>query len=120
MLRPVPQIRRRPLSIACTCSVNPDELVVTCSSPALHSPETFHWHSVTVWISRTAGDKPERREMPMLMHLRMSVPDRPGMLAQITAALADVGADIRTIAVLERETGRAIDDIYLSWPEARS
>ena len=47
----------------------------------------------------------------MLMHLRMSVPDRPGMLAQITAALADVGADIRTIAVLERETGRAIDDI---------
>ena len=56
----------------------------------------------------------------MLMHLRMSVPDRPGMLAQITAALADVGADIRTIAVLERESGRAIDDIYLSWPEARS
>src|SRR5471030_955133 len=58
--------------------------------------------------------------MPMLMHLRMSVPDRPGMLAQITAALADVGADIRTIAVLEREAGRAVDDIYLSWPEARS
>ena len=55
----------------------------------------------------------------MLMHLRMSVPDRPGMLAQITAALADVGADIRTIAVLERESGRAIDDIYLSWPEGR-
>jgi hypothetical protein len=57
--------------------------------------------------------------MPMLMHLRMSVPDRPGMLAQITTALADAGADIRTIAVLERESGRAIDDIYVSWPQAK-
>jgi hypothetical protein len=56
----------------------------------------------------------------MLMHLRISVPDRPGMLAQITTALADAGADIRTIAVLERESGRAIDDIYVSWPQGRS
>ncbi|MDQ1484319.1 MAG: hypothetical protein QOJ62_12 [Actinomycetota bacterium] len=56
----------------------------------------------------------------MLTHVRMSVPDRPGMLAQITTVLADAGADIRTIAVLERESGRAIDDIYLSWPEGRS
>jgi hypothetical protein len=42
------------------------------------------------------------------------------MLAQITTALADAGADIRTIAVLERESGRAIDDIYVSWPQGRS
>jgi hypothetical protein len=48
----------------------------------------------------------------------MSVPDRPGVLAQITTVLADVGGDIRTIAVLEREAGRAIDDVYLSWSGA--
>lgn len=55
----------------------------------------------------------------MLTHVRMSVPDRPGLLAQITAALADAGADIRTITVLERESGRAVDDVYVSWPDAR-
>jgi hypothetical protein len=55
----------------------------------------------------------------MLTHVRMSVPDRPGVLAQITAVLADVGADIHTITVLERESGRAIDDVYLSWPAGR-
>jgi hypothetical protein len=59
------------------------------------------------------------REDEVLIHLRMSVSDRPGVLAQITGALADVGADIRTIAVLERESGRAVDDIYLSWPDGR-
>lgn len=55
----------------------------------------------------------------MLTHVRMSVPDRPGVLAQITAAMADAGADIRTIAVLERESGRAVDDVYLAWPDGR-
>jgi ACT domain-containing protein len=55
----------------------------------------------------------------MLTHVRISVPDRPGVLAQITAALADAGADIRTIAVLEREAGRAVDDVYLAWPDGR-
>ena len=55
----------------------------------------------------------------MLTHVRMSVPDRPGMLAKITSTLADAGADIRTISVLERESGRAVDDVYLSWPDSR-
>ncbi len=55
----------------------------------------------------------------MLTHVRISVPDRTGVLAQVTAALADAGADIRTIAVLERESGRAIDDVYLAWPDGR-
>jgi hypothetical protein len=55
----------------------------------------------------------------MLTHVRISVPDRPGVLAQVTAALADAGADIQTIAVLEREAGRAIDDVYLEWADGR-
>jgi len=55
----------------------------------------------------------------MLTHLRITVPDRPGVLARITGVLADAGADIRTVSVLERESGRAIDDVYLKWPDAR-
>lgn len=55
----------------------------------------------------------------MLAHLRISVPDRPGMLARISGVLADAGADIRTISVLERRAGRAIDDVYVNWPEPK-
>jgi len=54
----------------------------------------------------------------MLTHLRLSVLDRPGMLARITGVLADAGADIRTISVLERQSGRALDDVYLDWPDS--
>jgi len=54
----------------------------------------------------------------MLTHLRISVLDRPGMLARITGVLADAGADIRTISVLERQSGRATDDVYLDWPDS--
>lgn len=55
----------------------------------------------------------------MLTHVRVSVPDRPGVLAKVTGVLAAAAADIRTIAVLEREAGRAVDDIYLAWPQAK-
>jgi hypothetical protein len=64
-------------------------------------------------------DSDRDRWPPMLTHVRISVPDRPGVLAQIAAAMADAGADIRTIAVLERESGRAVDDVYLAWPDGR-
>ncbi|MBX6370863.1 MAG: ACT domain-containing protein [Acidothermus sp.] len=51
----------------------------------------------------------------MVVHLRVSVADRPGMLARVTAALADAGADIKSITVLERVGDRAVDDIYITW-----
>lgn len=53
-------------------------------------------------------------------HLRINVPDRPGALARVARALADVGADILSVTVLERDQGRAVDDLYVDWPSVRS
>jgi hypothetical protein len=49
-------------------------------------------------------------------HLRVSVADRPGALASLTRALAAAGANVISVAVLEREAGRAVDDLLLEWP----
>lgn len=55
----------------------------------------------------------------MPAHLRVSVPDRPGSLAALTTALATVGANVLSVAVLDRESGRAVDDLLLDWPYGR-
>ncbi|MFI7641245.1 ACT domain-containing protein [Nonomuraea sp. NPDC049400] len=52
----------------------------------------------------------------MLLRLRVSLPDRPGGLGQIARALGALGADILQVTVLERESGRAVDDFTVSWP----
>ncbi|NUT10753.1 MAG: ACT domain-containing protein [Nonomuraea sp.] len=52
----------------------------------------------------------------MLLRLRVSLPDRPGGLGQVAKALGALGADILQVTVLERETGRAVDDFIVSWP----
>ncbi|MFC7639932.1 amino acid-binding protein [Streptosporangium lutulentum] len=46
----------------------------------------------------------------------MSFPDRPGALGQVARVLGTLGADILQVTVLERETGRAVDDFTVSWP----
>lgn len=51
----------------------------------------------------------------MVIHLRVSLPDKPGLLAGVSWALARAGADIVTVTVLAREGGRAVDDFYVSW-----
>ena len=56
----------------------------------------------------------------MLIHLRVSLPDRPGLLAGVSWALARAGADIVSVTVLDREGGRAVDDFYVTWPPDRS
>ncbi|MFD8526324.1 amino acid-binding protein [Streptosporangium canum] len=48
----------------------------------------------------------------------MSFPDRPGALGQVARVLGTLGADILQVTVLERETGRAVDDFTVSWPGA--
>lgn len=50
----------------------------------------------------------------MLLALRLSMPDRPGMLAQVTAGLAAVDADIACIEVIERAAGLVVDELVLS------
>jgi hypothetical protein len=52
----------------------------------------------------------------MLLRLRVSLPDRPGGLGQVAKALGTLGADILQVTVLERESGRAVDDFTVSWP----
>lgn len=54
----------------------------------------------------------------MLLRLRISVPDRPGSLGQVTRALGIAGADIIQVIVLERGDGRAVDDFTVHWPDA--
>ena len=49
----------------------------------------------------------------MLARIRLSVPDRPGSLGTLTSAIGAVGADIVKIDVLENESGRALDDVFV-------
>ncbi len=49
----------------------------------------------------------------MLARIRLSVPDRPGSLGMVTSAIGAVGADIVKIDVLESESGRALDDVFM-------
>jgi hypothetical protein len=52
----------------------------------------------------------------MMLRLRVSFPDRPGALGQAARVFGTLGADILQVTVLERETGRAVDDFTVSWP----
>ncbi|GII93757.1 ACT domain-containing protein [Sinosporangium siamense] len=52
----------------------------------------------------------------MWLRLRVSLPDRPGALGQVARVLGALGVDILQLTVLERETGRAVDDITVAWP----
>ncbi len=49
----------------------------------------------------------------MLAQIRISVPDRPGVLGDVATALGTAGADITQIQVLQSESGRALDDVYV-------
>ncbi|GII84994.1 hypothetical protein Ssi03_29840 [Sphaerisporangium siamense] len=51
----------------------------------------------------------------MMLRVRVSLPDRPGVLGQVARAFGVLGADILQVTVLEREGGRAVDDFTLSW-----
>jgi hypothetical protein len=55
----------------------------------------------------------------MSVHLRVDLPDRPGVLARIADQLARAGADVLSVSVSERTPGRAVDDFLLDWPAPR-
>ena len=42
----------------------------------------------------------------MLLRVRITLPDKPGSLAQITKVLGAAGTDITQVTVLERGAGR--------------
>jgi hypothetical protein len=58
----------------------------------------------------------DQKDDAMLLRLRISLPDRPGGLGHVARALGVLGADILQMTVLERESGRAVDDFVVDWP----
>jgi ACT domain len=55
----------------------------------------------------------------MGIQLRVSIPDQPGALARVTQAIARTGADVISVSVLESDSGRAVDDFRLRWPDGK-
>ncbi len=49
----------------------------------------------------------------MLARLRVNVPDLPGTLGKVASVIGVAGADIVKLDVLENETGRALDDVFI-------
>jgi hypothetical protein len=56
----------------------------------------------------------------MPAHLRVSLTDRSGALAALAGALAAAGANVLAVTVVERDQGRAVDDLLLDWPYERA
>lgn len=52
----------------------------------------------------------------MLLRIRVRLPDRPGSLGKVARILGAAGADVVQMAVLERDSGRALDDFTVAWP----
>jgi hypothetical protein len=50
----------------------------------------------------------------VLLALRVSMPDRPGMLARLATTLAEAGADIASVEVIEKTAGMVIDEMVVS------
>ncbi|WP_433337002.1 ACT domain-containing protein [Spirillospora sp. CA-294931] len=52
----------------------------------------------------------------MLLRIRVRLPDRPGSLGAVARVLGAAGADVVQMTVLERDSGRALDDFTVAWP----
>jgi hypothetical protein len=52
----------------------------------------------------------------MILRVRVGLPDRPGSLGGVAAAMGFAGADILQVVVLERAKERALDDFIVAWP----
>ena len=50
-------------------------------------------------------------------HLRVTLPDRPGMLGELAATLGRAGADIISVVVVERDDFDAVDDLLVEIPD---
>ena len=51
--------------------------------------------------------------------IRVQLPDVPGALGAVAAALGAIGADILSVDVVERNNGLAIDDLVVELPKGR-
>jgi hypothetical protein len=55
----------------------------------------------------------------VLVRLRLTIPDRPGALGAVASVIGTTGADVVQVEVLSSEAGQAVDDIYVSVPDAK-
>lgn len=51
--------------------------------------------------------------------LRVALPDEPGVLGAVATALGTVDADILSMDIVERCSGRAVDDLVVEMPSSR-
>ena len=51
--------------------------------------------------------------------MRVVLPDRPGALGAVATALGDIGADIMSVDVIERDDDHAVDDLVVELPPGR-
>lgn len=52
--------------------------------------------------------------------VRVELPDRPGALGAVATALGTVECDILAMDVVERSTGRAVDDLVVALPSGKA
>jgi hypothetical protein len=52
----------------------------------------------------------------VLLQLRIALPDRPGSLARVSRVLGALGADIRSVMVLDHGSARVVDEFTVQWP----
>src|SRR3954451_25274742 len=50
--------------------------------------------------------------------LRVRLPDRPGALGAVTSRIGAVRGDVVGFEIVDRDEGRAVDDIFVSLDEA--
>jgi hypothetical protein len=55
----------------------------------------------------------------VLARVRIIVPDRPGSLGRVASAIGVAGADIVKVDVLDSESGRAVDDVFVQVRDRR-
>lgn len=62
------------------------------------------------------GEEAPEEPPPLIFTLRVSLPDRPGMLGRIASAFGKGDVNILTLDVLDREDGLAVDDLRVEAP----
>lgn len=59
------------------------------------------------------------RENEAVFLMRISLPDVPGTLGSVASAMGRFGADILSVEIVERQSGRAVDDFVVGLPPER-
>ncbi|WP_022696716.1 [protein-PII] uridylyltransferase [Euryhalocaulis caribicus] len=70
-----------------------------------------------VWLQNKAASRAETIRQRGAVELLVTAPDRPGLFADLAAAVAAEGADVVDARIFTTESGRAFDVFYLQTPQ---